>query len=128
MDYQQGTIGRLMADTEIMAVDLPLVWSKDEDIGFKIECVCSYRGYYDQSAMVVSLVQIEIADNVGYLRKMLNKLTSETFCGWKGGDYRYNLSNDIYLVDDCGMTTSRNKTRTMKVKSNGTFNDKRIDD
>lgn len=120
-----GTIGNLLSETEHLAVDKTLAWSKSDDMGFKIEDVCSYRGYYDQAAMIVSLVPIEGADNVGYLRKMLDRLKSETFHGWKGGEYEYTDSDDVYIVDDAGSTTFRNESRTFKVKSDGTFKDKR---
>lgn len=119
-----GTIGNLLAETEHLAVDEPLAWSKSDDMGFKIEGVCSYRGYYDQAAMIVSLVPIDCADNVGYLRKMLERLKSEEFCGWKGGEYKYTDTTDVYLVDEAGKTTFRNKPRIFKVKSDGTFKDK----
>ena len=121
-----GTIGNILAETDHLAVDEPLAWSKSDDMGFKIEDVCSYRGYYDQAALIVSLVPIEGADNVGYLRKMLERLKSESFHGWRGGEYEYTESTDVYLVDDARSCSFRNENRTFKVKSDGTFKDKRV--
>jgi hypothetical protein len=52
----------------------------------------SYRGYYDQAA-VVPTQNVTIAE----MKSTLDKLLTDTFEGWKGGEYKYDEDTEIHF-------------------------------
>jgi hypothetical protein len=62
----------------------------------------SFRGYYDEAA-VVPCDDVTIAE----MKAVLDTLLTDTFVGWKGGDFNYNLDTPIHFskigyADDLG--------------------------
>ena len=70
----------------------------DATMPFCIEDVFSWRGVYAEPACCISTRDVSKEDNLS----MLNMLTSDTFTGWKGGEYSYNDYNDIHFESSRG--------------------------
>lgn len=53
----------------------------------------SYRGYYNE-------VAFEPAHDVsiGQMLDSVNLALADTFCGWKGGEYKYNLLTPVHIA------------------------------
>ena len=65
-------------------------------MNFCIEDVFSWRGAYAEPACCISSHNTTKAHNL----EMLNRLTTETFYGWKGGEYTYNTYYDIHFESE----------------------------
>lgn len=65
---------------------------------FCIEDVFSWRGVYAEPACCISTREVSKEENLS----MLSVLTSNTFTGWKGGEYRYHDYNDIHFEVSAG--------------------------
>ena len=66
----------------------------------------SYRGYYDRPALGFALGGYSGSDHssetrVSELLKELDLGISDSFCGWKGGTYRYS-GDETLFVDNSG--------------------------
>lgn len=53
----------------------------------------SYRGYYDEVAF-----EYAINVTVGDMKKSVSRAFSETFQGWKGGDYEYGGNTPVHFA------------------------------
>lgn len=60
---------------------------------FCIEDVFSWRGVYAEPACCISSCNTTKERNL----EMLDRLTSEVFHGWKGGDFRYDEYSTIHF-------------------------------
>lgn len=67
-----------------------------------IEGVCSYRGFYDQLALVVGPRCMRVGDLLEQLERIL---AGETREGYKGGTYRYDRLVTVWLVTDFSATS-----------------------
>jgi len=65
---------------------------------FCIEDVFSWRGSYNEPACTISTNNTTKEHNL----YMLGLLTTETFFGWKGGEYTYRAYSDIHFEEDAG--------------------------
>jgi hypothetical protein len=72
-------------------------WQEDT-MNFKITDVFSWRGSYDEPACSIQCVQATKEENL----EMLNRLTSESFRGWKGGEFKYTPYHEIHFELDNG--------------------------
>lgn len=65
--------------------------------------IASYRGYYDQVALVIG----HPGHNAGSLLRALEAAASgnETYYGWKGGEYTYSKSTPVWVVLGPGSTS-----------------------
>lgn len=70
-------------------------WPEDT-MDFCITDVFSWRGVYAEPACSLACMSVSKQENLD----MLNKLTSETFDGWKGGEYTYCSADTINF--ECG--------------------------
>lgn len=70
-------------------------WQEDT-MNFKITDVFSWRGSYDEPACSIQCMQATKEENL----EMLNRLTSEPFLGWKGGEYEYTPYHEIHFELD----------------------------
>lgn len=62
---------------------------------FCITDVFSWRGVYNEPACSISTDTTSKEHNLA----MIDKLLSETFSGWKGGEYTYHRYDDIHFED-----------------------------
>lgn len=69
---------------------------KDNKMPFCIKDVWSWRGIYDQPCCYVTIEMTTKKHNF----KMLDDLLNDTFYGWKGGEYKYNLSSLLHFESD----------------------------
>lgn len=62
-------------------------------MNFCIEDVFSWRGFYAEPACSISSRNTSKKHNL----KMLNRILTETFYGWKGGEYNYDINSEIHF-------------------------------
>lgn len=67
----------------------------ENTMNFRITDVFSWRGSYIEPACSISTELTSKADNL----KMIDKLLSNTFMGWKGGKYTYHQWDDVNFED-----------------------------
>ena len=60
---------------------------------FCIEDVFSWRGVYAEPSCAISTCDTSKEHNI----EMLERLVTEEFYGWKGGEYHYHNYNDIHF-------------------------------
>lgn len=72
--------------------------SLGDTMDFCIEDIFSWRGFYIEPACTISTNNTTKEHNLS----MLNKLITETFYGWKGGEYTYTEYSDIHFEEDRG--------------------------
>lgn len=72
-------------------------WLGDE-MNFCIEDVFSWRGAYAEPACEISTRRVSKQHNLD----MINRLLTETFRGYKGGEYTYNEIDDIHFECEPG--------------------------
>ena len=75
-------------------------WS-DDAMNFRIENVFAWRGSYMEPACYITCNAATKEHNL----RMLSSLTSDTFFGWKGGEYRYDVSDRLHFETDYGSYT-----------------------
>lgn len=66
---------------------------KENEMNFKIEEVFSWRGIYSEPCVSLSTNKSTKEENLN----MLNRLCTETFEGWKGGEYEYSWCDTIHF-------------------------------
>lgn len=75
-------------------------WPEDT-MNFRIVDVFAWRGYYAEPACYINSDEATKEHNL----TMLDALTSDTFIGWKGGEYNYNGSDQLHFETDYGSYT-----------------------
>ena len=65
---------------------------------FCIDDVFSWRGVYSEPACAISTCDASKEHNI----EMLERLVTEEFYGWKGGEYRYHDYDDIHFEIEPG--------------------------
>ena len=76
----------------------------NDTMDFCIENVFTWRGFYQDAACEISTRNVSKQYNL----KQLEKLTSETFSGWKGGEFSYDEYTTINFESDYGSYTNGN--------------------
>ena len=71
---------------------------KEDIMNFKITDVFSWRGIYAEPACSIECIPSTKEENL----KMLDRLTSEVFEGWKGGEYEYDFSDELHFEERDG--------------------------
>lgn len=77
------------------------ILSLEDIMNFSIDNIFSWRGSYYEAACSISANESTKEDNL----KMINKLLTETFCGWKGGEYKYDINTEIHFEESAGNYT-----------------------
>lgn len=69
-------------------------------------CLGSYRGYYERPALGYSEFKWDDRVTVEILLKSLHEGMKKTHHGWKGGQYRFTLGQNLYIDNpgDCSGT------------------------
>ncbi len=70
--------------------------------GLAPEGLCSYRGYYEDLAMMFTSEQAFGEDNhtVGAMFKTLKDAVGEYFTGWKGGEYKASRESTVWVAQN----------------------------
>lgn len=76
----------------------------NDNMDFCIENVFAWRGIYQEAACEISTRNVSKQYNL----EQLKKLTSETFFGWKGGEFTYSEYTPIHFEYDYGSYTNGN--------------------
>lgn len=77
-----------------------ITWPNDT-MNFRIVDVFAWRGYYAEPACYINSDEATKEHNL----TMLDALTSDTFIGWKGGEYQYDASDQLHFETDYGAYT-----------------------
>ncbi len=77
-----------------------ITWPNDT-MNFRIVDVFAWRGYYAEPACYINSDEATKEHNL----TMLDALTSDTFIGWKGGEYTYDDSDRLHFETDYGSYT-----------------------
>lgn len=95
------TIGELKAALRRKPADMEVRY---DFVYFYPSGVHSYRGYYDLPAM--GYAKDGGAPKVSDVLAMLDRLTSERFYGWKGGEYYFDDGQVLNVAEpgECGDT------------------------
>lgn len=75
--------------------------SLGDTMNFCIESVFSWRGSYREPACSISTRNTTKEHNLEMLERLLNNL----FWGWKGGEYTYDITDEIHFESDYGSWT-----------------------
>lgn len=73
----------------------------DDTMNFRIEDVFAWRGFYVQPACHITCNVATKEHNLS----MLASLTTDTFFGWKGGEYEYDDLDELNFETDYGSYT-----------------------
>lgn len=76
-------------------------WPEDT-MNFRIVDVFTWRGYYMEPAVYIKNDESTKGHNLA----MLDALTSDTFIGWKGGEYKYDGSEQLHFETDSSSYTA----------------------
>lgn len=99
LSQDQFTLGQLIdalkpfADDESVCLDFAR---------FEVGRLCSYRGFYEDLAIVVAE---NGSGSVGALRALLAASVNSTEHGWKGGEYRMTRETALWVVADPSRTS-----------------------
>lgn len=106
--YAITTLGDLIATLKMAAQDSRVFFSFGGCVPTTVD---SYRGYYNQPALGFTMTGRHAErgstqpPTVAALLVELNRALTDTFTGWKGGEYHYDKSDTLY-VDNPGDCTN----------------------
>lgn len=104
------TLGQLIKELEAAKPDTPVYYDFAMHVPTRVD---SYRGYYDKPALGWDVARVAGVPNritAVELIAELKEATDRMFGGWKGGEYWYSLSDELY-IDNPGESSGIGITR-----------------